>query len=137
MRHMTTTIAAAFAFTAGAAQVDGSAQAGPIPHAGVGATASSVALQEAQYFWGGRNYCWYLDGWQGPGWYWCGYRWRHGYGWGGGYGWHGWGGPGQHGGGWHGGRHYGGWQGGGSQGGGWQGGGGQGGNMGGGGQTGR
>lgn len=46
---------------------------------------------EAQlYVWGGHNYCWYGEGWRGPGWYWCGYRLRRGYGWGGGYGWHGW-----------------------------------------------
>ena len=32
-----------------------------------------------------------IDGWNGPGWYWCGYAWRRGYGWGGGYGYHGWG----------------------------------------------
>src|SRR5262245_20328992 len=38
----------------------------------------------------GRRYCWFDDGWQGPGWYWCGYPWRYGYGWGGGYGWRGW-----------------------------------------------
>ena len=25
------------------------------------------------YYFGGRQYCWYDDGWQGPGWYWCGY----------------------------------------------------------------
>src|SRR5215211_3560897 len=42
------------------------------------------------FYWHGRQYCWYDDGWQGPGWYWCGYRWRTGLGWGGGYGWHGW-----------------------------------------------
>src|SRR5512143_3407996 len=48
-------------------------------------------LQNVQvYVWGGRRYCWYDDGWQGPGWYWCGYAWRRGYGWGGAYGWHGW-----------------------------------------------
>lgn len=41
------------------------------------------------FFFGGRNYCFYLDGWHGPGWYWCGYRWRRGYGWGGPEGWHG------------------------------------------------
>jgi len=38
----------------------------------------------------GRRFCWYDDGWQGPGWYWCGYAWRRGLGWGGGYGFHGW-----------------------------------------------
>ncbi|MGA3302855.1 MAG: hypothetical protein ABSC72_06150 [Methylovirgula sp.] len=54
------------------------------------------------FFFGGHNYCWYPDGWQGPGWYWCGYAERQGYGWGGGEGWHGW----NHGG--HGGPHGGG-----------------------------
>ena len=42
-----------------------------------------------QFLFGGRQYCWYEYGWQGPGWYWCGYERRRGYGWGGGYGWHG------------------------------------------------
>jgi hypothetical protein len=47
-------------------------------------------VEKAQFFFGGRNYCWYDSGWQGPGWYWCGYAWNNGVGWGGGYGWHGW-----------------------------------------------
>lgn len=47
-------------------------------------------VEKAQFLFGGRNYCWYDGGWQGPGWYWCGYAWRSGLGWGGGYGWHGW-----------------------------------------------
>ena len=48
-------------------------------------------IEPAQYyFWGGRRYCWYFEGWRGPGWYWCGYGARYGYGWGGGWGWHGW-----------------------------------------------
>ena len=51
-------------------------------------------LTEAQYYYGGRRYCWYPDGWRGPGFYWCGYAWRHGFGWGGGHGWRGWGPPG-------------------------------------------
>jgi hypothetical protein len=42
------------------------------------------------YFWSGHRYCWYDDGWQGPGWYWCGYPWRDGIGWGGPFGWRGW-----------------------------------------------
>jgi hypothetical protein len=49
------------------------------------------------YFWGGHNYCWY-NGWRGPGWYWCGYGARRGFGWGGGYGWRGWVHPGWRGG---------------------------------------
>jgi hypothetical protein len=66
------------------------------------------SLQDAQYLWGGRNYCWYPGGWRGPGYYWCGYAWRRGFGWGGPVGWHGWGGRGWHGGGWHGGGWHGG-----------------------------
>jgi len=58
-------------------------------------------IEPVQYFWGGRNYCWYPVGWQGPGWYWCGFNWRHGHGWGGGHGWQGWEVPG----GWVGGAH--------------------------------
>jgi len=42
------------------------------------------------FFFGGRDYCWYDDGWRGPGWYWCGYGYRSGFGWGGGEGWRGW-----------------------------------------------
>ena len=32
--------------------------------------------RSAIYAWGGRHYCWYYNGWRGPGWYWCGYPWR-------------------------------------------------------------
>ncbi len=38
----------------------------------------------------GRPYCFYLNGWHGPGWYRCGFAWRSGYGWGGFYGWNNW-----------------------------------------------
>jgi hypothetical protein len=59
--------------------------------AGLGVAADSVDVTEnVQYLYGGRRYCWYVDGWQGPGWYWCGYRLRRGYGWGGPVGWQGW-----------------------------------------------
>src|ERR1700720_1999620 len=92
-----TGIAAAVAFMPGAAGLGGSAQAGPMPIAGANMTGSeALPLEEVQFVWGGRNYCWYSNGWQGPGWYWCGYRWRRGYGWGGGYGWHGGVHPGRH-----------------------------------------
>ncbi len=50
-------------------------------------------VQKAQYYsYGGNNYCWYDEGWQGPGWYSCGDEWLNGFGWGGPYGWNGWGG---------------------------------------------
>ncbi len=73
------------------------AAAAAAPWSGGGALASSAQatpvlgddpyFQPAQfglYFWGGHRYCWYDDAWRGPGWYWCGYPWRRGYGWGGG-----------------------------------------------------
>jgi hypothetical protein len=49
-----------------------------------------LPIENAQFFYLGHNFCWYDGGWQGPGWYWCGYAWNNGYGWGGGDGWHGW-----------------------------------------------
>ncbi len=71
-------------------------------------------IDQAQFVYGGQPYCWYGNGWRGPGWYWCGYAGRVGMGWGGGYGWNGWhGGYGYHGGayyhggyGYHGGGYY-------------------------------
>lgn len=67
----------------------------------------AVGVATAPFVWGGHNYCWYPGGWHGPGWYWCGYDEREGYGWGGGEGWHGWhhGGHGGPHGGPHGGHH--------------------------------
>ena len=50
----------------------------------------SSPVEPAQFFWGGHRYCWYDFGWQGPGWYRCGFAWRTGFGWGGPVGWHGW-----------------------------------------------
>jgi hypothetical protein len=55
-----------------------------------GAPAEPTRLTQAQFFWGARNWCFYPDGWRGPGYYWCGYAYRRGYGWGGPIGWHGW-----------------------------------------------
>lgn len=81
-------------------------------------TAPVVAsdVRQAQYIYGGRNYCWYANGWRGPGYYWCGYAMRRGFGWGGGVGWRGWGGGPR--GGFHGGGPRGGFHGGGPRGGG-------------------
>jgi len=40
---------------------------------------------------GGHNYCFYDNGWNGPGWYWCGdYAYQYGAGWGGPSGWNNW-----------------------------------------------
>ncbi|WP_291575355.1 hypothetical protein [Bradyrhizobium sp.] len=38
----------------------------------------------------GYRYCFYFDGWHGPGWYRCGYARRQNLGWGGEYGWQSW-----------------------------------------------
>jgi hypothetical protein len=38
----------------------------------------------------GRRYCFYFNGWHGPGWYRCGFAWRRNLGWGGEYGWQNW-----------------------------------------------
>ena len=62
-----------------------------MPLGGLGSAADTLGLVEkSQYFYGGRNYCWYPDGWHGPGFYWCGYAFRPGFGWGGPIGWRGW-----------------------------------------------
>jgi hypothetical protein len=70
-------------------------QANALPFDRFTAAAVPSDIEQAQFFYGGRNYCWYDDAWRGPGFYWCGYAWRRGFGWGGGAGWRGWhGGPG-------------------------------------------
>ena len=63
----------------------------PTISAAVYTPADRPLLQNVQYIWGGRNYCWYDDAWNGPGYYWCGYAYRRGFGFGGILGWHGWG----------------------------------------------
>jgi len=53
----------------------------------VGGAAPTSLVEQAQFYWNDHQYCFYEDGWRGPGWYMCGYAWRRGYGWGGGRGW--------------------------------------------------
>jgi hypothetical protein len=92
MRRFVITVAAATVFLAGAPIMDASVSAAPMvaPRA-IRAAADSLNLVErAQFIWLGHHYCWYDDGWNGSGFYWCGYAKRHGLGWGGGAGWHGW-----------------------------------------------
>ncbi|HEY2530126.1 MAG TPA: hypothetical protein VGJ20_19700 [Xanthobacteraceae bacterium] len=82
----------------GAALAAGTASAAQaMPVTPLGAEAGNAGLlQTVQVFvFGGRRFCWYWDGWRGPGWYWCGYAWRRGFGWGGPSGWHGWRVPGR------------------------------------------
>ena len=68
------------AATAPAAVLDG----------GVYNLANPVALEQTQWIYGGRQYCFYFNGWHGAGYYWCGYQFRRGVGWGGPQGWRGW-----------------------------------------------
>ena len=135
MRRFLITIAAATTFVAGAPIMGASVGAAPIvaPGAIRAATDSLKLTENVQFFWNGYDYCWYDDGWNGPGWYRCGMDLQSGIGWGGGYGWHNWrgghrggrGGGGRGGGGGHGGGgHGGGGHGGGGHGGGGHGGGG-------------
>ena len=90
MKTVWKSTAAALAMATGALASQ-QAQAAPMAGGNFGPIMDYSLVQKAQYIYGGRNYCWYLDGWHGPGWYWCGYSWRRGYGWGGGDGWRGWG----------------------------------------------
>ncbi len=97
LTHKCVALAAVFAGLSPLAQ---GASAAAIPVGNLAPVVSDgLPVQDTQYFFGGRNYCFYPDGWHGPGWYWCGYAYRRGFGWGGGSGWHGWqGGGGGHGG---------------------------------------
>jgi hypothetical protein len=54
------------------------------------AMAQNGTIEKAAYVFAGHDYCFYPDGWHGPGFYRCGYSWRRGLGWGGPIGWHGW-----------------------------------------------
>ncbi|WOJ90325.1 hypothetical protein RZS28_03225 [Methylocapsa polymorpha] len=66
MRRLTS-LAAAAAFMAGASGLGGSAQAGPFPNAGAGMPGGrGSSTEKAQFFWGGYNYCWYGNAWNGP-----------------------------------------------------------------------
>src|SRR5271165_2215259 len=71
------------------------ARAGVGDHAGSSFSSlqHSSPVEAIQYYsLNNSDYCWYGAGWQGPGWYTCGYEWDDGLGWGGPYGWNGWGG---------------------------------------------
>jgi hypothetical protein len=75
---------------AGGAQAAPPSQPAPQLIFGVDRAGDMPTLDKVQFLFGGRNFCWYDNGWQGPGFYWCGYAERRGLGWGGGAGWNGW-----------------------------------------------
>ena len=68
------------------------ANAAPVaPASGASLVAGhQLPVETVQYYHNKRRYCFYWDGWHGPGWYWCGYHHRRGYGWGGPTGWNKW-----------------------------------------------
>jgi hypothetical protein len=70
--------------------MSGQASAMPVGGSGKAALAQIGVIEQAQYSYGGKDYCWYDDGWNGPGWYVCGQYTVSGVGWGGAAGWHGW-----------------------------------------------
>jgi hypothetical protein len=80
---------ASAAGAAGAATI-GSDQDGARLITGVYSSGDQVQLVQAQWAWQGRQYCWYPNGWRGPGYYQCGFAMRRGFGWGGPAGWNGW-----------------------------------------------
>ena len=51
---------------------------------------TNLVEKTAVYIVRGHRYCFYFNGWHGPGWYRCGFAFRRGLGWGGVYGWQGW-----------------------------------------------
>lgn len=81
------------AIAAGALLVATQANAGSFPvnkltDANGGGLVDHVAVRV--YVHEGNRYCFYGNGWHGPGWYRCGYAFRRGLGWGGVYGWNNW-----------------------------------------------
>lgn len=70
----------------------GSAQAAPVALPDrAQAAVDRLNIIETVHMWNDQSYCWYDEGWNGAGWYQCGYASRRGYGWGGPMGWQGWG----------------------------------------------
>src|SRR5262245_30805585 len=86
MRRLTLAVAA------GALLVATQANAGSFPVNKLAGAETGLVDQVAVrvYVYEGRRYCFYFDGWHGPGWYRCGFAWRSGLGWGGVYGWNSW-----------------------------------------------
>src|SRR5262245_3172900 len=86
MRRLTLAVAA------GALLVATQANAGSFPVNRLGGAETGLVDQVAVrvFVHEGRRYCFYFDGWHGPGWYRCGFAWRRGLGWGGVYGWNSW-----------------------------------------------
>jgi hypothetical protein len=89
MKKLILSTLSAFVITVAAGLTAGPSQAAPTFN-GLQGMPPINNIENAQFFWRGRSYCWYWNGWRGPGWYWCGYAFRRGLGWGGGHGFRGW-----------------------------------------------
>jgi len=87
MRHFLLAGAAIVAVATGSLAINSRVEAAPI---GAVAADAMTNVEKTQFLFGGHRHCWYVDGWHGPGWYWCGYRARVGFGYGGPEGWQGW-----------------------------------------------
>jgi hypothetical protein len=92
MRKLILAAATATALAATGVMMSGLAQAAATgPSTGVRAAVEDLDMvQNAQFVFEGRRHCWYTRGWNGAGWYRCGYASRRGHGWGGAEGWNGW-----------------------------------------------
>jgi hypothetical protein len=92
MRKLILVLTSIAALTLASSMIGGSAQAALMnsPIALRVAADELTTIETVQFYWQGRRYCWYDNGWRGAGWYWCGYRLRRGFGWGGPVGWRGW-----------------------------------------------
>jgi hypothetical protein len=96
MRTLMFKLATLATLAASTVMISGRAEAAALPAPnGLAVAIDGLGLIEnSQYSYGGRRYCWYDDGWNDAGWYWCGYNYRRGFGWGGSRGYRGWGVPG-------------------------------------------
>jgi hypothetical protein len=91
MTKLLRTMVAAAAFAVAGLATNQVAAAPLADPAGLRAALGAIEITDkAQYTYDGKSYCWYDDGWNGPGWYVCGQYTVRGVGWGGGAGWHGW-----------------------------------------------
>jgi len=92
MKNFRFVIVAASTLAIGGALAIGTAQAAVQGGADAmrAASENGSIIEQAQFRFGGYDYCWADDGWRGPGWYWCGYAYRPGFGWGGPIGWNSW-----------------------------------------------
>src|SRR4051794_21174160 len=92
MHKLVTTIAAVAALSA-AGFMTNRAEAAPLAHPSgmhVAVGDLDMTMDVQLYVYDGTEYCWYDDGWSGPGWYWCGHYLVPGIGYGGPLGWRGW-----------------------------------------------